>query len=140
MLDISLGMVVFVVVLFLAMIYVLNNMMYIPLMEFMDKREKTIADDEASVSGNSDEIASLEEEANSIISEAKGEASDIKSSALEKIKTELALEMESKKASLEGTLNSFIDELSGARDSLKKEISANVGSYKDSIESKLKNI
>jgi len=140
MLDISLGMVMFVVVLFLALIYVLNNMMYLPLMAFMDKREKTIADDEANVSGNSDEIAVLEEEANLIISDAKSEASEIKSSALAKVKADLAEEMENKKASLETMLEGFMDELSGARDSLKKEISKNIGSYKDSIESKLKNI
>jgi len=140
MLDISLGMVVFVVVLFLSLIYVLNNMMYGPLMAFMDKREKTIADDEASVSENSDEIAALKEEANSIISEAKSEASEIKSSALVKIKADFAEELESKKSSLEATLEGFVDELTSVRDSLKKDISANIGSYKDSIESKLKNI
>jgi F-type H+-transporting ATPase subunit b len=140
MLDISIGILGFMVVLFLALIYVLNKMMYVPLMEFMKKRDKSIAEDMANVNSNDSEIHSLQEEANKNISEAKVQANEIKTSLVNKAKNELAEIYETKKAELEKDMESFLSELASKRDALKDELTANIGQYKSGLEAKLKNI
>jgi F-type H+-transporting ATPase subunit b len=140
MLDISVGILMFMVVLFLALIYVLNKIMYVPLMEFMKKRDKSIADDMASVSSNDGEIHALEEEAQKNISEAKARANEIKTSLISKAKEEIAKAYEAKKLELEKEMDSFLTELASKREALKSELSANIGQYKSGLEAKLKNI
>jgi len=140
MLDISIGILGFMVVLFLALIYVLNKMMYVPLMEFMKKRDKSIAEDMASVNSNDHEIHQLEEEAKKNIAEAKAKANEIKTSLVSKAKEELTKVYETKKTELEKDLEKFVAELSAQREALKSELSANIGQYKASLEAKLKNI
>jgi len=140
MLDISLGILVFMVVLFLALIYILNKMMYVPLMEFMKKRDKSIAEDMANVKSNDSEIHLLQEEALKNISEAKAKANEIKTSLVSKAKEELSKVYESKKEELEKSMESFLTELSSKRVALKDELSSNIGQYKSGLEAKLKNI
>jgi len=140
MLDISLGLLVFNIVLFLALIYLLNKMMYVPLMSFMAKRDKTIADDMASVSSGDEEISTLLNKANENISIAKQEASEIKTSLISKAKEQLAEAYEAKKQALEKDMESFLTDLSSQKDDMRKTLSANLADYKGSIEARLKSI
>lgn len=62
MLDIHLSLMLFVLALFLFLLVVLNNMLFQPLVKFMDDRDNSIAKDlEAAkgLSGNSDELCCL---------------------------------------------------------------------------------
>jgi F-type H+-transporting ATPase subunit b len=140
MLDISVGILIFVVVLFLALIYILNKVMYIPLMEFMEKREESIAEDMANVSSNDGEIHALEEEIQKNISEAKARANEIKTSLISKAKEEIAKAYEAKKLELEKEMDIFLTELALRKEALKSELGANVGQYKSDLEAKLKSI
>jgi F-type H+-transporting ATPase subunit b len=140
MLDISLGMVVFVILLFLILIYLLNTMMYRPIIDFMDKRDASIESDESAISENSSAIEALEQEAELIISQAKESAYNMKSKELAKVKADLLSKFESQKSSLEQELSEFITELYSAKEGIKNNILEDLDSYKSSLESKLKAI
>ncbi len=140
MLDISGVLVTFMIVLFLSMIYLLNTMMYKPLMDFMQKRDKSIADDLSSVESNDSEIEDLESKAMANISEAKQEAAEIKSSMISKIKDELAKEFNAKKEALEAEMGDFMKSLEEKKEVLTKELNSNLAQYKSAVEAKIKNI
>ena len=140
MLDISAFLVAFMIVLFLVLIFVLNNIMYKPLMDFMQKRDKSIADDLSVINANDSEITELEKKANENIAKAKAEANDIKTSMINRVKDELSKKIEAKKEALEGELLSFIESLNKKREALKAELSSNAAQYKKAVEAKIKNI
>ncbi len=140
MLDISALLVAFMIVLFLVLIKVLNDMMYKPLMDFMQKRDQSIADDISAINSNDSEIVELEKKANETIAKAKAEANEIKSSMINKVKDELSKKLEAKKEALESELATFIENLNKKREALKSELSANKTEYKSAIEAKIKNI
>jgi len=140
MLDISMYLVAFMIVLFLALIYVLNTMMYKPLLDFMQKRDESIANDLSNINSNDSEISELEAKATEVISKAKHEASELKSSMISKIKDELSLKFDEKKKALESELNSFMSGIEEKKELLKSELNANLNQYKDAVEAKIKNI
>ncbi|MCH9813359.1 MAG: F0F1 ATP synthase subunit B' [Epsilonproteobacteria bacterium] len=140
MLDISLGLLLFVAALFLALVYLLNNMLYQPLLAFMDKREKSIQDDLATSDQNSEEIEAAMTEANDKISVAKSEAAKIREEAMSKAKEAAASKIEESKSALESQYSAFVDQLAKDKVSLKESISANLSSYQDGIQAKIKNI
>lgn len=140
MLDLSLGLFLFVVVLFLALIYLLNDMLYKPLLAFMEKREASIRNDLKASDENSDEIETAKSLANEKISLAKSEAAKIRDEALTAAKESAGAKLEERKAALEKQYASFLEQLSIDKDSLKNSISANISSYQDGIQAKIKNI
>jgi F-type H+-transporting ATPase subunit b len=140
MLDISLWLVLFVTVLFLALIYLLNEMLYKPLLAFMDKREASINGDLSASTQNADEIEEAKVLAHEKISAAKGEAAGIRDEAMAKAKEGATAKLEESKSALEKQYASFVDKLSQDRDALKQQVSANVSSYQDGIQAKIKNI
>ena len=140
MLDISFSLVAFMIVLFIALIYILNTMMYKPLLDFMHKRDESIANDIANIEGNDSEISELEAKANENISKAKQEASEIKASMISKVKDELSSKFEEKKAALEDELNNFLVALGEKKEVLKGELEANLAQYKEAVEAKIKNV
>ncbi len=140
MLDLSLGLFLFVVALFLVLIYLLNDMLYKPLLAFMEKREGSIRDDLASSDQNKDEIDSANALANEKISAAKSEAAKIRDEALTSAKESASAKLEDRKEAIEKQYTSFLEQLSVDKDNLKNSISANLSSYQDGISAKIKNI
>ncbi len=140
MLDISIELLFFVTVLFLALVFVLNEMLYKPLLAFMNKRESSIRDDLAAADQNSDEIEVALLETNEKISTAKNEAAKIREEAVAKAKEIAAIKLQESKDSLESQYASFLDKLQKEREALKKGISSNLPSYENAIKSKIKNI
>lgn len=140
MLDISVGLLLFVAAIFLALVYLLNNMLYQPLLAFMDKREGSIKNDLAASEQNNDEIAAAHAEANDKISAAKSEAAKIREEATAKAKEAAAAKIEEAKSAIEGQYETFMTQLAQDKDSLKASVSANLSTYQDSIQAKIKNI
>jgi F-type H+-transporting ATPase subunit b len=140
MLDISLGLLLFEVALFLALIYLLNGMLYQPLLAFMDKREASIRTDLDASDKNSGEIEAAIAEAHAKISVAKSEAAKIRDEAVTKAKESANAKIEETKSALETQYASFVEKLAQERDALKNSVSANVSSYQDGISAKIKNI
>jgi len=136
MLDLHLPLMLFVLVLFLTLLVLLNNMLFKPLVKFMDDRDASIAKDlEAakSVSGNTDE---LNAKADAIISEAKNEAAAIRQKAIDDEKTLAASKVETKQNEIEKEYEAFVKKLSSEKENLKNELLSQMPLFKESLKAK----
>jgi len=136
MLDLHLPLMLFVLVLFLTLLVLLNNMLFKPLVKFMDDRDASIAKDlEAakSVSGNTDE---LNAKADAIISEAKNEAATIRQKAIDDQKTLAASKVETKQNEIEKEYEAFVKKLSSEKENLKNELLSQMPLFKESLKAK----
>ncbi|MEJ2437021.1 MAG: F0F1 ATP synthase subunit B' [Sulfurovaceae bacterium] len=136
MLDIHQPLMLFVLVVFLLLIYLLNKIAYKPLVEFMDRRDSSIAKDlEASknLSSNSDELYM---KSNEIINEAKSEAATIRQKAIDEAKNIAQSKLEAKQNELESSYNKFLDELGKEQRELKNSILSQLPLFKESLKAK----
>ncbi len=140
MLDINLGLLIFTAVVFFALIYFLNAILYQPLLGFIQKREDLIKNDLENIAQDGGDVANSLNKANLLISEAKSEAAEIRESAVTKAKDAAAKELEIAQSVIEEKYDAFVKELSGERTELKKELVSNLSTYQNSLQSKLKNI
>lgn len=136
MLDLHLPLMLFVLVLFITLLVLLNNMLYQPLIKFMDDRDHSIAKDlEAakSLSGNSEE---LNAKANEMISNAKAEAAAIRQKAIDDEKALAASKVETKQSELEKEYASFVERLTGDKETLKNALMSQMPLFKESLKAK----
>ena len=136
MLDLHLPLMLFVLVLFITLLVLLNNMLFQPLIKFMDDRDNSIAKDlEAAkgLSGNTDE---LNAKADEILSQAKAEAAAIRQKAIDDEKTLAASKVETKQSELEKEYASFVERLASDRDELKNSILSQMPLFKESLKAK----
>jgi F-type H+-transporting ATPase subunit b len=137
MLDLSLGLLINTAVTFIILLVLLNAVLYKPLLEFMAKREESIKRDLDNASKNTQEVASFHKEAESIISKAKAEAVEMKTKALDEIKSEISAQIEAKKSELDTKYASFLEGLSEERVSLKNQLLSQMPLFKDGLKIKL---
>ncbi len=140
MLDISFGLLLFTVVVFLLLVYLLNSMLYQPLLAFMRKRDASIVEDMERLEESDEEAKDALERAHQTIAKAKSEAAKIRESAVAKAKEAAAKELAGVQQKLESDYQAFVERLSDERASLKKELQANLGTYQKALQSKIKNI
>jgi len=140
MLDINLGLLIFTAVVFFILIYLLNNILYQPLLGFIQKREELIQSDLENVKQDSGDVESSLAKAHSLISEAKAEAAQIRESAVTKAKETASKELEAAQRTIEEKYEAFLQELHGERSKLKTELVSNLSTYQNSLQTKLKNI
>ncbi len=136
MLDIHVGLMVFVLALFLTLLVVLNRMLFQPLLKFMDDRDRTIAKDlEAAkgLSGNSEELKAKAEEN---LSKAKSEAAAIRQKAVEEAKASAAQKVEAKQAELDKAYAEFAEKLAEEKENLKNELLSQMPLFKESLKAK----
>ncbi len=136
MLDIHLPLMLFVLALFLILLVLLNNMLFQPLIRFMDDRDEAIAKDlEAakSFSNNSDE---LNIKADEIISKAKSDAAGIRQKAISDEKILAVSRVESKQSELDDRYSEFLIQLDSDRESLKNSLISQMPLFKESLKAK----
>ena len=136
MLDIHLPLMLFVLVLFLTLLVVLNNMLFQPLLKFMDDRDASIAKDlkaAKSLSGNTDELNAKAEENISI---AKNEAATIRQNAIDAQKADSAKKVETKQSELDKEYVKFVETLGAEKKSLKKTLISEMPLFKESLKAK----
>ncbi|UFH58685.1 FoF1 ATP synthase subunit B' [Sulfurovum mangrovi] len=136
MLDLHLPLMLFVLVLFITLLVLLNNMLFQPLIKFMDDRDDSIAKDlEAAkgLSGNTDE---LNAKANEILSNAKAEAAAIRQKAIDDEKALAASKVETKQSELEQEYASFVEKLASNREELKNSLLSQMPLFKESLKAK----
>ena len=136
MLDISVPLMLFDLVLFLSLLVVLNRMLYKPLLKFMDDRDNSIANDLSaakSLSGNSE---ALHAEAEGILDEARSKASEIRQKAVEEAKVVAESKAENKRAELNKEHVSFMDKLESERDALRNSLLSQMPLFKQSLKAK----
>jgi len=136
MLDIHLPLMLFVLVLFLILLVLLNNMLFQPLVKFMDDRDRSIAKDlEAAkgLSGNSDE---LNAQAAENIDNAKAEAAAIRQKAIDKEKSLAASKVEAKQEELNKKYKNFAEKLAADKENLKNSLLSQMPLFKESLKAK----
>jgi len=136
MLDIHLGLMLFVLALFLILLVLLNNMLVQPLVRFMDDRDNSIAKDlEAAkgLGGNTDE---LNAKADEIINNAKNEAASIRQKAMEDEKLLALSKLDTKQKELDMKYEKFSEKLKSETENLKNELLSQMPLFKESLKAK----
>ena len=140
MLDLEPGLMLFVLVVFFSLMVLLNQMLYAPLLKFMDDRENTIAGDLKSaneMSGNNEE---LNAKADAILADAKAEANAVREKAINEAKALADSNVESKIAELDEKYQSFVVELSKEKDELEKSLTEQMPLIKESLKTKMSSL
>ena len=140
MLDLHPGLMLFVLVIFFALMVFLNQTLYKPLIAFMDGRDRTIAEDLKSANemlGNNDE---LNAKADAILVEAKAEANTVREKATNEAKSLADSKIESKTQELDEKYQSFLTELSKEKEELEKSLLAKMPLFKESLKNKMNSL
>ncbi len=140
MLDISLWLLILTALILFALVYYLDKTLYKPLLIFMRKRDELIRDDKESLKQSGSEAEEALLKANETISKAKAKAAKLKEAEITAAKESAASEISKVQDEIEKKYETFLKELSSQRDSLKKNLVANLSSYQDAFASKLKSL
>ncbi len=133
MLSIDWELLAVTLVLFLALIFILNQILYKPLLGFVDARNAHIAQGELGASQNSSDVATHKAEAERIIAEARAAAAVKKQVALNAAKEQATQEINRAKAALDAEFAAFNQTLDGKKNELKNELKAQMGDLKASL-------
>lgn len=125
---------------FLLMIALLNNWLYKPMLRYMEDRDSSIKNDLAEANTNDSEIRALDAKAQSVIDEAKAEASQLRQKMLEDAKLLASSKIEAKRSELEGEYEKFSTELNLERESLKSTLLSQKSQFADTLKTKFSQI
>jgi len=140
MLDISPGLLLATLVVFLTLIAVLNSWLYNPLLAFMDKRDSDIKKDLSKAGSNDSEIHELLEKAESIVMNAKLEAAALREKVIADAKELAESRIEAKKATLANELAEFEKALEEQREEFKRDLTSQIPAFKEALKLKLNQI
>lgn len=138
MLDLHLGLMVTVAVIFFALIVLLKGMLYTPLLSFMEERKEGIEEDLANAKSNSSGSEEITKEAELILDEARSEASEIRSKAIEEAKAKAQKRVDAKAKELEEEFDVFAKELEAERATLESALVAELPAIKEALKVKIK--
>lgn len=136
MLDISAILLGSTLVVFLFLIFVLNFLLYKPLMNYMEKRDLDIKNDLQKVGSNEDEMRALDAEAKQIILDAKLEAAALREKVIADARRLASSKLEAKRAELAKEYAEFEQSLSQERESLNRELLAQYPLFQELIKAK----
>ncbi|EAJ5693594.1 F0F1 ATP synthase subunit B' [Campylobacter fetus] len=140
MLQIDLPLLLITVVIFLGLIFVLNSILYKPLLKFIDDRNRSIKQDEDSVSKNANDASAYKAEIERIILDARAEANAKKQTALARAKEEAAKKIEAKKATIESEYEIFAAGLAAKKSELRNMLLEKLPEFKNSLAGSLSKI
>ncbi len=140
MLDLNPGLMLFVLFVFFSLMYLLNTMLFQPLLKFMDERDATIAKDLKSAEEMADNSSDLNAKADTLLAEAKAEANAIREKATTEAKALAESKIESKVKELEVSNSAFEVELEAEQKALKDDLTAQLPAFKESLQSKLSSL
>ena len=126
-----------VFVVFLMLVYLLNRMLYKPLLSFMDTRNASIKKDSEGIEGNTADIKALQKEADDILQRAREEAALIKNKAQESAKQAAEMKISQKKDELAQKYSEVMASLEGERAKLKTTLQSEGQLFKASLQAKL---
>ena len=129
---------ILVFVCFLILLVCLNQWLYKPVFEFMDKRDEHIKKDLQDTQNNAQDILTIEEEINAIISKAQQEAKDIIEQANIEEKDLFESAIQQKKAELDDRFMKFREQSKNDQKELRTELLTHIDEYKQAIAHKLK--
>jgi F-type H+-transporting ATPase subunit b len=137
MIELNIALLATETVIFLLLLWVLNVILFKPILLHLDGRKKAIADGQNSVNDNADEVSALEAQAREIIHKAKLEALQIKEQAVSAAKGETEKRLNEKRASNEVDMKTFLSQLEDDRINLKNTLLGQAPLFKESLKAKL---
>lgn len=138
--DVNLSYMLATAIIFLALIIILNALLYKPLLKFMDDRAVSIDNDEKKVKDNFDEMSNFNEELNTIKQNTRDEITAIKQKAINEAKNSAEEELKNKKIELEQKMQSFYTQLEKERQDLEQELKLRLPLWQEALKKKLKQI
>ena len=121
------------VVVFLTLIFVLNRVLYRPILSFIDRRNEMIAKDESDLRQRGDDAQAYKKEADEILNAARIDAAKFKDEAVAKATKEAGALVASQKAALESEFKAFLSELGAQTDELKSDLRARLPEFRNSL-------
>ena len=140
MLEIDLPLVALTAVVFLALIAILNSVLYKPLLGFVDKRNQDVKNDEDSISKNTSDLSVFEAQVEQILSAARAEAGKIKQDAINAAKEAAGKITAEKRAELEVDYDAFVQNLQAQKNEFKVELMNSLPELRSALKSKLARI
>lgn len=137
MLEIDPKLLLLTVVVFLALIYVLNAILIKPILGFVDNREAGIKESEQEVAKYGTDIKKYEEEAAKILASAREEVIALKNAAIKEASQVAKEKLDAKRAELEKDYKEFEAALKAEHDELKDALRANLPIIKASLQTTL---
>ncbi|MDR1460327.1 MAG: F0F1 ATP synthase subunit B' [Campylobacteraceae bacterium] len=140
MLDMYLELILPTAAIFLTLLFILNKILYRPLLDFMDNRNALIKKDLDNAAGNSADTNVYYEEANKIILDAKNKAARERADILAKAKIDSEDKIKERKNRLETEYIDFTKTLEKEKKELKNALTSQLPLYKEAIKAKLSKI
>jgi len=140
MLDISIELLGITVVVFLALIALLNSLLIKPMFAYMEKRDADISKDLNEVGSNDSEIDLLHKQAEKIMMDAKLEAVALREKVIVDAKELAQSKLEAKRAELASEYVEFTQTLAKEKEGLKVALLSQLPLYKEALKAKLSKI
>ncbi|WP_348518667.1 FoF1 ATP synthase subunit B' [Campylobacter sp. CCS1377] len=125
---------------FIACIFILNIILYKPLLKFMDERSASIKNDEEKVKQNSQDMLGVDDELEKIHQETRTEINRIKQEALDEAKKSAQEQINQKKEELERKMDVFYAKLAEDKKNLELELENRLPILKNALKNNLQNI
>ncbi|MCI6344119.1 MAG: F0F1 ATP synthase subunit B' [Campylobacter sp.] len=137
MLEIDPKLLGITVVVFLVMIYLLNVILYKPILSFVDSRNESIANEEKELSKYGKDTKKYEEECAAILASARDEVSKLKAAAIQSANELSKSKIDAERTRLEADYKEFEAGLKTEQEALKVALSDNLPIIKTEIKSVL---
>lgn len=138
--DIALPTMLATAVIFLAVIFILNVLLYKPLLKFMDERAVSIDNDEKKVKDNFEEMTNFGEELTKIKQDTRDEINAIKQKAATQARSLADEEIQKKKDELEQKMQAFTTQLLQEKNELEHELKLRLPLWQESLRKKIKEL
>lgn len=138
--DIALSTMLATAVIFLAVIFILNVLLYKPLLKFMDERAVSIDNDEKKVKDNFEEMTNFGEELTKIKQDTRDEINAIKQKATAQARSLADEEIQKKKDELEQKMQAFTTQLLQEKNELEHELKLRLPLWQESLHKKIKEL
>lgn len=133
MLDIQPSLLAFEIITFLALVAILNQILYKPMLSFIEERNSNLKADAGLADAQESEKENMLAEANRLLADAKAEASKLRHEAISAAKIEAEAKISAAKDLAKDEISSFSNELKSQESELKSAILSNAESYKQSF-------
>jgi len=136
MLDISPLIMAVTFVMFVSMLYLLNQKLYEPLLKFMDDRDASIRQGMSEAQNLTGDTGDLEQEAQRTIDEAKTEAAQQRQAVLETLQEEQANALAARQEELAKKYEDFKAALAEEKEQLKQKLLAELPVLKEGLQAR----
>lgn len=138
MLDIQPSLLVFEIITFLALVAILNQILYKPMLSFIEERNSNLKADAGLADAQESEKEAIMAEANRLLADAKAEAAKVRHEAVTTAKAEAEGKINAVKDRAKTEISNYSNELVAQEAELKSAIISNAESYKQSLAKALK--